>query len=234
MKQHKSSSFQVIKADILMRIKNREWPSGGFIPNEQDLADSYGCSRVTVNRALRELAEAGIVERKRKAGTRVVNQPTRAASLLIPIIRKDIENRGALYRYALLERTRIAAPQDIQDKLALKDSSEVLHVRCLHYADEIPYQYEDRWISLLAAPAAAEETFDDISPNEWLVEREPLSDAEHMFFAQNATAEQASLLGINKGDALFVIERRTWSADLTITAVRLYHPGHSFKMTSRS
>jgi len=234
VKQLKSSSFQVIKADILTRIKNREWPSGGYIPYEQDLADSYGCSRVTVNRALRELAEAGIVERKRKAGTRVVNQPTRSASLLIPIIRKDIENRGSVYRYDLLERARIAAPLEIQAKLSLKDSTDVLHVRCLHYADETPYQYEDRWISLLAVPAAAEEPFEEISPNEWLVEREPLSDAEHMFSAQNATDEQASLLGISEGEALFVIERRTWSADLTITAVRLYHPGHSFKMTSRT
>ena len=234
MKPLQTSSFQTIKTDILQRIRNREWQAGAYIPNEVELSKSYGCSRVTVNRALRELAEAGIVERRRKAGTRVVSQPARAANLVIPIVRKDIESRGAVYRYTLLERIIMPAAQDIQAKLALKEPADVLHVRCLHYADETPYQYEDRWISLLAVPKARDETFEETSPNEWLVENEPLLDAEHVFSAQNATDEQARLLDIRPGDALFVVKRRTWSTTRTITVVKLYHPGATFQMISRS
>ncbi len=234
MKPPQTSSFQVIKADILQRIRNREWLAGAYIPNEEDLAKSYGCSRVTVNRALREIADAGIVERRRKAGTRVVSQPPRAANIQIPIVRIDIESRGAVYRYALLERSEIPAPENIQAKLALKEPSDVLHVRCLHYSDETPYQYEDRWINLLAVPNARGENFDVTSPNEWLVANEPLLDAEHMFYALNAQEEPAKFLNISPGDALFVVERRTWSKTHTITAVKLYHPGATFKMVSRS
>jgi len=234
VKPLKSSSFQVIKLDILQRIRSREWQAGAYIPKEEDLAKSYGCSRVTVNRALRELADMGILERRRKAGTRVVNQPTRAAILRIPIVRKEIESRGAAYRYALLERAEMTAPQDIQAKLALSEPSDVLHVRCLHYSDEVPYQYEDRWINLSAVPNARDETFKEISPNEWLVANEPLLEAEHMFYAQIAKDKQAKLLDIAPGDALFVVERRTWSTTQTITAVKLFHPGATYKMISRT
>lgn len=234
MKRLQTSSFQVIKADIMLRIKHREWQAGAYIPNEEQLAKSYGCSRVTVNRALRELADAGIVERRRKAGTRVISQPARAASLIIPIVRKEIEVRGAAYRYDLLERHEIPAPQEIQMKLGLEKPSRVMHIRCLHYADETPYQYEDRWINLLAVPNARSEPFEQTSPNEWLVDNEPLLDAEHKFYALNATHEQAALLNILPGDALFVVERKTWSSTHTITAVKLFHQGATFEMVSRS
>ena len=234
MKNNGATSFHKIKADVLQRIRNREFLPGDAIPNEEDIARDYGCSRSTVNRALRELADAGVVERRRKAGTRVTVQPPRSARLEIPVVRKVIEQKGAAYRYALLERHIIKAPPEVMGKLSLTNSSDVLRIRCLHYADETPYQLEERWINLVAVPGAHGEPFRDISPNEWLVDNEPLTDAEHIFSASNATAEQAKLLDLKLNDALFVVERRTWSNRHTITAVKLFHPGASFKMVSRS
>ncbi len=233
MKVKKTTSFHYIKNDILQRIKTRQWHAGDYIPNEAELAKTYDCSRSTVNRALQELAYAGIVERRRKAGTRIVLQPIRSANLQIPIIRKEIENKGAIYRYALLERKIISANENIQIKLELNQSSKILHLRCLHFADEIPYQYEDRWINLLAAPKAKDEVFEMISPNEWLVENLLLLEAEHIFYAKNAMAEHADLLDIAVDDALFVIERRTRSSTQVITLVKLYHNGSTFKMISQ-
>ena len=56
------ATYKSVKSDMLARITDREWAPGDLIPNEEDLARNYGCSRATVNRALRELAEAGLVE----------------------------------------------------------------------------------------------------------------------------------------------------------------------------
>jgi len=144
LKNIKTSSFQAIKADIMEKIKSRYWAPGEIIPGEEKLAEEYGCSRMTVNRAVRELAESGVVERKRKSGTRVAHQPDRAAKLQIPIVRKEIVARGSAYRYALLENSVEIAPDGVKAKLALVSNSKVLHIRCLHFADETPYQYEDR------------------------------------------------------------------------------------------
>lgn len=229
-----SRSYRDVKVEILNRVRAGQWPLGEIIPGEQALAVEFGCARVTVNRALRELAEEGVVERKRKAGTRVVQGRRRAARIEIPLIRTQIEERGAAYRFVLLSREILIAPETARARLSIEPGTEALHLRCVHFADGSPYQLEDRWINLDAVPSARLESFEQIGPNEWLVREKPLSEAEHTFLAANAGEDEAALLGTARRDALFVIERRTWLADQTITWVRLIHPGASFRMTSRS
>ncbi len=102
--------WQSIQADVLARIRAREWPPGGLIPREAELATGYGCARATVNRALRELAAAGILDRKRKAGTRVALHPVRKAVQEIPVTRLEIEAQGMRYGYRLLSREQVAMP----------------------------------------------------------------------------------------------------------------------------
>ncbi|WP_169569078.1 UTRA domain-containing protein [Sneathiella limimaris] len=233
MRKKTKSSFQDIKADILEKIKTGLWSPGDTIPGEEKLAESYGCSRVTVNRALRELAETGFVERRRKSGTRVSEKTVRDARLQIPIVREEIEAKGAKYQFVLLDKTEIQATDKVRRLLGVSENAPVLHVRCLHLADGRPYQYENRWINLEKVPAARDQTFEAISPNEWLIRKEPFSNAEHTFSAALADEETAKLLEIEVGDALFVVERRTWQDDASITAVELKFPGASYKMTSR-
>ena len=88
------STYKSVKADILSKITEGEWGPGTLIPNEVELAEIYGCARATVNRAMRELADDGIIERRRKAGTRVRSAPLREARFVVPIVRKEIEDKG--------------------------------------------------------------------------------------------------------------------------------------------
>ena len=85
------TAFRDVKDDIRRRIVGGDWAPGGLIPNEVELAEKFQCARATVNRALRELAEEGLLERKRKAGTRVRKSPLRRAQFEIPQVRQEIE-----------------------------------------------------------------------------------------------------------------------------------------------
>ncbi|MFP3942875.1 MAG: UTRA domain-containing protein [Alphaproteobacteria bacterium] len=233
MSVQEGARFRDVKARLLARVRERIYAPGARIPGEAELAEEFGCARATVSRALRELAEAGVVERRRKAGTRVVAEPVREATVTVPLVRAQIEARGQAYRYALLDR-RIAMPgAGARARLELPPGRKALHVRCLHFADGAPWQYEDRWINLEAAPRARRESFAGISPNEWLVRELPFSDAEHVFHALNAGEAEADFLGVRPGDALFAVERRTRLDGRVITWVRLLHPGASFRMVSR-
>ena len=156
-------SWQAIQAEVLRRIHARDWPPGHTIPNEVDLAREFGCARATVNRALQSLADSGLLERRRKAGTRVALHPVGKATLDIPVLRQEIETRSMTYGYRLVERALACAPA------ALGTDKTALHLIALHYADDVPYVVEDRWINLTSVPAAAEQPFDRISANEWLV-----------------------------------------------------------------
>lgn len=226
------NSFRAIKAEILKRISERVWLPGELIPGEEDLAREFGCARVTVNRALRELAEIGLVERKRRAGTRIAEHPLREARLEIPVVRSEVEARGAQYRFSILSRERLEAPEAMRARLDLPAGTPMLHVRCLHFADNRPWQYEDRWIHIAAVPDIAGEPFERMSPNEWLVKFAPFSEMEIGLSAAAASGEEATLLAIQPGAPVFVFERTTWLIDQPITHVRMLHP-QSYRMVSR-
>jgi GntR family histidine utilization transcriptional repressor len=227
------ATYKSVKSAMLARLVAGEWAPGELIPNEEDLARDYGCSRATVNRALRELAEAGLVDRRRRAGTRVARRDSRGAAFTIPIVRNEIESSGRRYGYALLERKEVAADGSLAGRLDVPAGTRVLLVRCLHLADGEPFQLETRWINLDAVPGAADVGFEDVSPNEWLVAEVPYSRSEHMFSAAAADAEELKRLRLRAGEPVFVIERRTWLGEQPVTYVRLSHLGSSFRMVSR-
>lgn len=228
----KSATWQSIEAEVMRRISDRTWAPGDLIPGEVDLAQEFGCARATVNRALRQLADAGILDRRRKGGTRVARYPVRKATLDIPVTRLEIEGRGALYRHTLLGRETCQPPDPIWKVMGVSKEMELLHLPAIHFAAEKPFLYEDRWVNVDAVPDIQKETFTRTNANEWLIEHAPFSRGDIRFSAANATAAEARILKCETGDAIFVIDRTTWNKDQSITSVRLaYAPG--FHMRSQ-
>lgn len=217
-----ATTWQAVQAEALRRIRSREWPPGARIPDEEVLARELGCARATVNRALRDLAEAGLLERRRKAGTHVALTPVRKATFDIPIIRQDVVARGQAYGYRLIAR-HLAATDDLP-------GTEVLRVTALHLADGLAFCLEDRWINPDAAPGVLEADLSTISANEWLVRHTAFSGGDIDFGAVAADAALAAVLGCAPGAALFEIRRSTRAGALPITAVRLtYAPGYRMR-----
>ncbi|MFN4171257.1 MAG: GntR family transcriptional regulator [Pseudorhodobacter sp.] len=218
-------TWQTVHSEALRRIRTREWLPGARIPDEADLAAELGCARATVNRALRDLAEAGLLERRRKAGTRVPLNPVRKATFEIPIIRQDIESRGLTPGYRLLSRDLAPAPEDLARGLA--GEAQLLSVRALHLADGIPFCLEERWINPVTAPGVLVADLTGISANEWLVQNTSFTGGDIAFGALNADPATARLLDCAPGAALFIIDRTTRTGEALITSVRLsYAPGH--------
>jgi GntR family histidine utilization transcriptional repressor len=209
------TGWQDIETEVLRRIRDRHWPPGSAIPHEADLAREFGVARATVNRALRGLAEAGWLDRRRRAGTRVAAHPVRKAVLSIPILRAEIEAAGAAYGYRLLRR---------------EVDEEMLAVTALHLADGAPYAHEDRKVNLAVVPAIADVDLAVESANAWLVANAPFSHGNFAAGAENAGAAMAELMGVAAGAALLVVERTTWDGPRWITEVRLtYGAGHQIR-----
>lgn len=225
-------SYRDVKNEILSRIHNRIWAPGSLMPGEIELAEEFGCARATVNRAMRELAEEGIIDRKRKAGTRVNIAPVRHAKFEIPLVRSEIEALGATYRYAFISRSVEVAPDWLRAQIGLGDEDKVLHIECVHYANNAPFQFEDRWINVAAAPQILDVDFSTISPNEWLVSELPFSDAEISFSASAVDERLARFLSMYKGEPHFLSERVTWLKGMPITFAQMSY-GRGYRMTTR-
>lgn len=226
------TTFRDVKQTVLDRIRDKTWASGAIIPNEIDLAEEFGCARATVNRAMRELADEGILDRKRKAGTRVNAAPIRNAKFAIPLVRVEVEATGATYRYVLVSQQAQTAPDWLRARLDLPVNSPVVHLKCMHYADNAPFQFEDRWINTAAVPQIDQADFSALGPNEWLLDQVPFTDVELSFTARAADAELAQFLSVSTGDPTFTAERSTWLNNTPVTFAQMSF-GRGYRMTTR-
>ncbi len=219
------AGWEAIRTEVLARIRSRAWPLGTLIPPEAALAQEFGVARATVNRALSELARAGVLERKRKAGTRVAALPVRKATLDIPVIRAEVEARGEVYGLRLLLCELAQPPVPVLARLG-QDVGEMLHIETLHLASGRGFVLEDRWLNPAILPTPLPD-FAAISANEWLVAHISYASGDISFSAEAANDAAAAALGVAQGSAVFVTERCTWAPDAPITWVRLIHaPGY--------
>ncbi|MEZ5911426.1 MAG: GntR family transcriptional regulator [Paracoccaceae bacterium] len=220
--------WEAIRAEVLARIRRRDWAPGQMIPTEEELAREFGCARATVNRALRDLAEGGLLERRRKAGTRVTENPVRKATLSIPVIRQEVEATGRTYAARLIRAERRAPSEPVAGQLGVPAGAVLWHLVTLHLAASRPHAAENRWLNPAALPPRwTPERLGTLSVNEWLVRHVGFAWGDIAFSAEAAQEEEAALLGLDRGAAIFVTERTTWAEDHAITAVRLAHaPGY--------
>ena len=187
--------YQRILSDIRGRILSGEWPPGHRIPFEHELAVEYNCSRMTVNKAMSELARTGLIERRRRSGSFVKRPQSQAAVLEIHDIRTEVEALGLPYRYERVSRTaRWAAVRDEGE--GFPEGTRLVELVCRHFAGAEPFCLEERTISLAAVPEAADESFEEIAPGPWLLSRVPWNAAEHKIRAMAADEQVAKMLGL--------------------------------------
>lgn len=222
--------WEGVRDEVLARIRGRVWAPGAVIPGEEALAVEFGVARATVNRALRDLAEAGLLERRRKAGTRVALLPVRKATLEISIIRQEVEARGEVYGHRVLSERMEAIPMAVALRLGVAAGVRMLFLETLHLAGGRPFAHEVRWLNPGLLPGGVVPDFAALSANEWLVQNVAYATGDIEFSAEKATAAEAAALAIATGDPVFVTERATWTAEAPITFVRLLHgPGYRLR-----
>ncbi len=213
-----------ITAEIETKILGGEWPPGHRIPYEHELTDFYGCSRMTVSKALTELARAGLIERRRKAGSFVMRPLGQSALLEIRDVASDVEALGLPYRFEVLARRKRQATAADRIRIDAPKGAPLLAVACRHDAGFRPFCYEERLINLAAVPSAADEPFATVSPGAWLAARRPWTTAEHRIRAAAADRKIADTLRIAEGAPCLVVEQRTRLAGCPVTQVTFTYP----------
>ena len=227
-----ASLHQRILAEIEGRIVSGEWAPGYRIPYEVDLARTYGCSRMTVNKVMTQLVKSGLIERRRRSGS-VVRRPTSQSAVLeIRDIAREVAALGKPYFYRLLSAERTHADAAECALLELAKPGPVLRLRCLHLAGPEPFCVEQRLINLEAVPAAAEVSFAAEPPGAWLVAKVPWSAAEHVIKAVGADALVSELLAVKRGFPCLAMQRRTTFAGAYVTWVRLTYRGDGHVLTA--
>jgi GntR family histidine utilization transcriptional repressor len=232
-KVERATLHERIRANIEEQILTGAWRPGHRIPYEHELTAQFGCARMTVSKAIASLVDAGLIVRRRRVGSFVVQPRIHSVVLDVPDIQAEITSRGAAYGLNLLSRRRRKPVRGLADEVLLAGKGDLLSVRCLHLADGRPFALESRLISLAAVPGAEEADFSVTPPGTWLLDHVPWTEAEHRIAAINADAETARLLAIADATACLSLERRTWRGDQHVTHVRQIFPGESYDLIAR-
>lgn len=224
--QDNTPIFQRIKDYLVGEIASGRWKEGDMVPSEQALVRQFGVSRMTVNRAVRELTAEQVLTRRQGAGTFVAPQKYQATLVEIRNIADEIRARGHAHRSDCRLLERAPASEALAARFDVAPGTPLFHSVVVHLEDEVPIQVEDRWVNPACAPSYLEQDFSSITPNEHLMKAAPLSGATYRIEALPAPAEVAAMLGIEPKACCLVLKRQTMSHGLVATLATMWHPGH--------
>ncbi|MBY3043846.1 histidine utilization repressor [Rhizobium brockwellii] len=223
-----------VKQVILDRIQSGEWPPKYRVPSENELVVELGVSKMTANRALRELANEGELVRIQGVGSFVAERKGYSALFEVRNIAEEIAERGHVHEASVVVLAQEAASPEVADALELPIGAAVFHSLIVHSENGVPVQIEDRFVHPEAAPEYLDQDFSTLTPNAYLTAAAPLSGSEHVVEAAMPQAWECKLLTIMKTEPCLTIRRRTWSAKQVVSTARLVYPGHRYRLEARS
>ncbi len=230
MTDNKIPIYQIIKNHIVSNIQSEHWPEKHRITSENDLVTEFGTSRMTVNRALRELTMEGWLYRVKGLGTFVARKKIKSELLEIRNIADEIIERGSAYSCEIKLQEKEKVNQRIGDMLGLNKGDEAFHSIIVHMEDDIPVQLADRWVNPIFAPDYLSIDFTKITPNVYLTKKVPFAKVEHILEVIMPRETVQDYLNINAFEPCLLLHRRTWFKKDVVTYVTLIHPGSRYKM----
>jgi len=224
----KAAPYTRVKQFLKDGLAGGRWPAGALMPSEAELVARFGVSRMTVNRALRELQAEGLVQRTQGLGTFAAPLHKVSSSLTLRDLHEEIEARGHRHHAVVHLQRSEKAPAALAAALGLRAGAKVFHTLIVHHENGVPLQLEDRYVNPACSPGYGTADFTRTTPTQWLFETTELWRAQYSIEAAPASADEARLLAIAPGDACLVITRSTYTRDATITLARLVHPGKRY------
>jgi GntR family transcriptional regulator, histidine utilization repressor len=225
--------YQQLKEQIIAEISSGKLRPRDRVPSENELVGSAGVSRMTANRALRELTDEGYVERIAGVGTFVADLKAASHVLEVRNIADEIAHRGHKHSAVVLANGVESADADVAQALQVEQGEEIFHLSVVHTENGAPIQHEDRYILRSFAPDCLEQDFTRITPSAYLSAISPLQEAEQVVQAVMPGAAVRKNLQMEAGEPCLLVRRLTWADGRPVSFACLHHPGGRFQLAGR-
>ena len=225
--------YERVKRYILDGIGRGQWQRGARIPSENELADRFSMSRMTVNRAINELAGEGVLDRIQGKGTFVARPRPLQSVLKIQAIDDEIRMRGNEYSCRLLGLGQEEVAAAIGGQMQLPTGSRVFCSTIVHLENDLPVQLEQRWVNPVVAADYLKQDFVRMTPHRYLTQLAPFTSGEHTVEAWMPDSRTRRWLKMKAGEPCLLIHRRTWVRQTVASYVRLTHPGTRYQLNTQ-
>lgn len=227
-----SPRYAAIKQYLTDAVRTGALKPGDRVPSEAELVARFAVSRMTANRALRELQSAGVLIRRPGIGSFIAEPKPIGQMIEIRNIADEVRARGHGYRARVIQNIAEKAGADAASLLEVAIGTRLFHSVIVHHEAEFPIQLEDRFVLASVAPDYGDMDFTQTTPNEYLTRIAPLERVEHRVRAAMPDDRVRRLLGLNDGEPILVMTRRTWSRSRLVSHARLTHPGNRFELSA--
>ncbi|CAH0190949.1 histidine utilization repressor [Erwinia aphidicola] len=225
--------YQRVKQAIISQISEGVWKANQRVPSESELVNELGVSRMTINRALRELTSEGYLMRMQGVGTFVAEMKGYTAMLEVHNIAEEIAQRGHRHSCKILTLRESKADPEQAAVLGLTTGQTLFQSLIVHFENDLPVQLEERVVNPLVAPDYLQQDYHSQTPYTYLMRVAPLTAGEHIVEAVLPDAQQCQLLAIEAQEPCLLIRRQTWSDSKVVTYAKLLYPGSRYKLLGR-
>ena len=225
--------YEKVKRHITDGIASGEYAPGMKLPSESELVQSLAVSRMTVNRALRELTRDGIIFRMQGVGSFVSEGGANTSLSEVRDIRDIIAERGGTYSCTVLSADSVVLDRTHADLFELEPERSAFSLVLLHFEDAIPLQLERRFVREDFAPSLLEQDFGEQSLFKYLQAIAPISELDHVVEATLPDELERQKLDLEPTQPVLRIRRRTWVGRKVVTVGYFSHPGDRYRVAVR-
>jgi GntR family transcriptional regulator, histidine utilization repressor len=226
--------YERVERLILGKIQSGEWRASHRLPSEPEFSRMLGISRMTINRAMRELARRKVIDRIPGVGTFVAAAKPASALVEIQNIADHIRSRGEAHSSRVIELASAVPPREVSLGMGRPAKTKLYRALIVHSANNVPVQLEDRYVLPAFAPQFLLQDYETITTTAYLFSIAPPTEADHLIEATRARKEWCRHLGIAAGEPCLVVTRRTWVGDTITNFMKFIHPGSRYSLSGRT
>jgi len=225
--------YQVIKKHILDQITSGAIQPDDKTESENELASRFNVSRLTVQRAIRDLVAEGYLKRMQGAGTFVADRPNHFSLFEVRDLAEEARMRGAEPETDVLVQRRIVPDERVRTLLELAPEVPTYQAVLLQKADSAPLAIEERFARCDVFPDFLEQDFQSQSVYAYFARHSALGEIETILHAVIPSRQYRQWLDIEEGEPALFLERRNRYKGKIVTLTRFTYAGSDFSLGSK-
>ncbi len=231
--------YHQIYSTIKDEIEKGALKYGDILPSEEDLAQKYDVSRLTVRQALRKLVEDGVIEKEKGKRSKIIQSKNIENLSELRGFTEDAKISGHQASSSVITNTLVDIPEVAIEKFKVPTGSKVIRLNRLRLLDNIPYAIEWAYINIAVDVRMLNILEMDMSKSSLYAFFKntiglKLEYADETLEVVTASVDNAKLLGIQNGSCLLLRRRFTYSSNgECIEYVQSFYRGDRYKFNVR-
>ncbi|MHC5225384.1 GntR family transcriptional regulator [Ignatzschineria sp. LJL83] len=225
--------YQKIKEHILDNIANNVWKPNQKLPSENEISAILNISRMTVNRAFKELTEEGYLFREKGAGTFVAEPFQLVPFFELMPISQELAIEGNPYACQILQLGKVTKNALTDDEIYDDIGQSFQYSEIIYYSNRAPIQYEKRYVVESFAPQYLLQNFERHCSTLYLQSLSPILTQKHTLEAVVPDQNLRQILEIGKSDACFKVTEKLLMKDKIVSVAEQYYPASRYQLHSK-